>query len=280
MAVDKLVDSAQLDTDLTAVANAIRTKGGTSASLTFPNGFVDAIDDIETGGGTDYLAQATNNTLTSYSSDAVTAVRASAFSGVTALQRISLPNATMINASAFANCTNLSSVEIPSVTNILPNAFNNCSALTSIDLKSVTLIGSSGFAFSALTVLCAPNAKVRTQVSRNNIHLTTVDILAGAANDAGTTMGISAYTFQSNTALTTLILRSTDFCKLDNISAFTDTPFASGGSGGTLYVSSALVSQYTQATNWSTILGYTNNQILPIEGSIYETQYADGTPIT
>lgn len=26
-------------------------------------------------------------------------------------------------------------------------------------------------------------------------------------------------------------------------------------------------------------LGYANNQILPIEGSIYETKYADGTPI-
>lgn len=39
------------DTDLTAVANAIRTKGGTSAQLAFPDGFVDAIDAIETGGG-------------------------------------------------------------------------------------------------------------------------------------------------------------------------------------------------------------------------------------
>ena len=56
MAVDKLVDSTQLDTDLTAVADAIRTKGGTSASLAFPNGFVDAIDAIETGGGGSDLA--------------------------------------------------------------------------------------------------------------------------------------------------------------------------------------------------------------------------------
>ena len=39
------------DTDLTAVANAIRTKGGTSGQLTFPRGFVDAIGAIETDGG-------------------------------------------------------------------------------------------------------------------------------------------------------------------------------------------------------------------------------------
>lgn len=51
MAVDKLVDSTQLDADLTSVANAIRTKGGTSASLAFPADFVSAIADIPSGGG-------------------------------------------------------------------------------------------------------------------------------------------------------------------------------------------------------------------------------------
>ena len=38
------------NTDLQAVANAIREKGGTSSPLTFPDGFVEAIGDIETGG--------------------------------------------------------------------------------------------------------------------------------------------------------------------------------------------------------------------------------------
>lgn len=51
MSVDKLVDSSQLDTDLTSVANAIRTKGGTSAQLAFPAGFVSAVQAIPTGGG-------------------------------------------------------------------------------------------------------------------------------------------------------------------------------------------------------------------------------------
>lgn len=49
MAVDKLVDSTQLDADLTSVANAIRTKGGTSAQLAFPAGFVSAIGNISGG---------------------------------------------------------------------------------------------------------------------------------------------------------------------------------------------------------------------------------------
>lgn len=51
MSVDKLVDSTQLDADLTSVANAIRTKGGTSASLAFPAEFVSAIAAIPSGGG-------------------------------------------------------------------------------------------------------------------------------------------------------------------------------------------------------------------------------------
>ena len=37
------------ETDLTSVANAIRTKGGTSAGLSFPDGFVTAIGNIPTG---------------------------------------------------------------------------------------------------------------------------------------------------------------------------------------------------------------------------------------
>lgn len=42
-----IVDSV----DLTNIANAIRTKGGTSAQLAFPAGFVSAVEAIETGGG-------------------------------------------------------------------------------------------------------------------------------------------------------------------------------------------------------------------------------------
>lgn len=39
-----IVDGA----DLTSVANAIRTKGGTSGALSFPNGFISAVEAIET----------------------------------------------------------------------------------------------------------------------------------------------------------------------------------------------------------------------------------------
>lgn len=65
MAVDKLVDSTQLDADLTSVANAIRTKGGTSASLAFPADFVSAIAAIT--GGTIYEDSGTLTLTSDYS---------------------------------------------------------------------------------------------------------------------------------------------------------------------------------------------------------------------
>lgn len=38
------------DTDLTSVADAIRSKGGTEAALSFPAGFVSAVEALESGG--------------------------------------------------------------------------------------------------------------------------------------------------------------------------------------------------------------------------------------
>lgn len=46
MAFDKAVDSAQLNADLTSVANAIRTKSGTTSQLSFPSEFVSTVQAI------------------------------------------------------------------------------------------------------------------------------------------------------------------------------------------------------------------------------------------
>ena len=52
MAIDKAVDSAQLDSGLSAIADAIRAKAGTSAQLAFPAGMESAVDSIVTPGET------------------------------------------------------------------------------------------------------------------------------------------------------------------------------------------------------------------------------------
>ena len=41
--------------DLSSVANAIRTKGGTSAPISFPSGFVEAIGNISGGGASNFV---------------------------------------------------------------------------------------------------------------------------------------------------------------------------------------------------------------------------------
>ena len=90
MAYDKLVDSTQLDNNLTSVANAIRTKGGTSGQLAFPNGFVSAVNAIPTGTtptGTKQISITQNGTttenVTDYASAQITA-------NVPQMQRITL----------------------------------------------------------------------------------------------------------------------------------------------------------------------------------------------
>lgn len=51
------------DTELTSVANAIRTKGGTNSQLVFPNGFVSAIGNISGGGGNPNTVETVSGTL-------------------------------------------------------------------------------------------------------------------------------------------------------------------------------------------------------------------------
>lgn len=46
-----MADYLVTDTELTAIADAIRTKGGTSSALEFPTGFVTEIGNISGGGG-------------------------------------------------------------------------------------------------------------------------------------------------------------------------------------------------------------------------------------
>ena len=84
--------------------------------------------------------------------------------------------------------------------------------------------------------------------------------------DVGKSEVIKTSTFSSCSLLTTVIIRRSTLCELQQITAFNQTPFRNG-TGGTVYVPQALVSSYQNATNWSALESTT---FLPIEGSIYE----------
>lgn len=51
MAIDKAIDSTEFDSKLTSVADAIRTAGGTTDTMSFPTGMIDAISSLSSGGG-------------------------------------------------------------------------------------------------------------------------------------------------------------------------------------------------------------------------------------
>lgn len=51
MADYKVIDAEKLDADLTTVADAIRSKGGTTEKLSFPQGMKQAVEAISSGGG-------------------------------------------------------------------------------------------------------------------------------------------------------------------------------------------------------------------------------------
>ena len=70
MALDKAVDSAQLDAHLESVADAIREKGGTSAQLAFPADFVSAIEAIS--GGESYTLLASGTYTVTAAADSMT----------------------------------------------------------------------------------------------------------------------------------------------------------------------------------------------------------------
>lgn len=95
------------------------------------------------------------------------------------------------------------------------------------------------------------------------------------------------YSLQKCSSLTTLVLRRTSSICTAFGQSLDNTPFASGGSGGTIYIPKALYDHlgdgtsldYKAATNWSTYDASGNITWAKIEGSYYETHYVDGTLI-
>ena len=180
---------------------------------------------------------------------------------------IRLPNCTAIERSAFYLCLGVWSptmVFAPKAN--IGNAYG----------------GSVFYGCNRITIVVAKNI-MKTENFRkysDEMQLATVDL-------TNQTSSIENNNFNNCVNFKTLILRNTTPCALGNIGAFVGTPFASGGTGGTIYIPKVLYDHlgdgtsldYKAATNWSTIDGYGTITWAKIEGSIYETQYADGTPI-
>ena len=185
-----------------------------------------------------------------YEGIAVTAIAKRGFSD-SEITDISIPSTVKtIGAKAFMDCALLENVEISGgVKNISTEAFAGCTNLEVIVIpNSVTDIGTS--AFSGCTSLKKVEAGKPTVVSGN--------------------------CFKNCTSLETLVLRKTGtIASLTNVNAFEGL----NGKAVDVYVPSALVSSYENGTNWVNVTG-ASLTFKAIEGSYYETHYADGTVIS
>ena len=210
------------------------------------------------------------------------------------------------NDSLFLSILDRSVVTIDSeeITKLGKSALNGCSNLVSINLPNLTQItGEDSISYTGLTTLYLPNlTSIVSKSIINNSNLLYLILPKCTSNgwhmyrshssllaaDFTDVPGFGTDSFNGNSKMSTLIIRKTDsIATLANIHVFSNCPFASNGTGGILYVPESLISSYQSATHWSTILGYTNNQIKSIESTHTDPNasidltlyYADGTPI-
>lgn len=220
-----------------------------------------------------------DGSITTYSNSDITTLRSHAFNSCSNLTSISLANLTTMNGGAFQSCSSLATINFPSLTSITGgSAFRYCSSLinVSLPLANVTNTGySHTFAdCTALKIAVLPGwtQSMPNNTFTNDSSLETVDAPFNSFFTGG---------FYNCTKLKTLILRKTaSIATLQSVAVFTTTPFESGGSGGTIYVPRALISDYQTATNWSTLYAAGTVTFTAIEGSQYENYYADGTAIS
>lgn len=214
------------------------------------------------------------DTLTSYIDDVAQIIESDAsgtlpsyfFADKQNIVSISLPNVTTIRdngSHVCENCANLEYVNFNSVTHSFdPNSFSGCTKLRDIDIASATGVGAYSFANTALTEVVMPNVRsIGRYAFSGCTSLAKLDCLGGDLLGANCMNGCSS--------LRTIIIRGDVITALSSQSAFTNTPFLTGGDCY-IFVKQSMVEAYRQATNWSAILARGNVSILPIEGSQYE----------
>lgn len=192
-----------------------------------------------------------------------------AVSGESAVNEL-LSNAT---SGAYRNAT---------LTSFRRYAFSYMTNITSIHLDAATTIqGADAFSYTSAQVIVLPALTNNTSYGmRDAREMTTFDV-----GPSWKTMSI--YWFNACNKLDTIILRSSTPVAMQSTNALDITKFKNGGAGGHIYIPKSLydhlgdgtANDYKALSNWSTYNRYGTITWHAIEGSIYETQYADGTPI-
>lgn len=254
---------------LTAIADAIRGKTGKTDGLTLDE-MPGEIEAIQSGGDASIADGFADRTLTSYSNDNLTMVGNYAFADCAGLKNVSLPNITNVGEYAFYRCTSLTNVSFPNVTTLpghvfdgsglrtfffpkLTSAGNSClqntkiESITTEDLPSLNSWGGNNCFSRISTLKYFRHTLAVTMASRafeNSSALEKVDTH---------TVGLAYHALSGCSSLNTLILRRTDaICEFVNTNALANTRIKNGT--GFVYVPRALLEEYRQATNWSSLL--------------------------
>lgn len=219
---------------------------------------------------------------------------------------------TSVKEASFAFNENITSISAPNVTEVGAFAFYGCSGVTSCDFPALTKTATRSFCKSGTNgaTLYLPNFTTTSNTTQlgTGTHIPFGDsyfsyiilpkytgnscnyMIADCPNLLAADLAASKLEtnmFNGDSSLNTIILRKTSIVTLSNVNAFTNTPFKSGGTGGTIYIPKSLYdhlgdnssSDYKAASNWATINGYGTITWAAIEGSTYETHYVDGSTI-
>lgn len=196
------------------------------------------------GGSNDELIAALTDTLTEFRSSEITALRRGAFHGCSALTTIDMPNLKKVKDEAF-HLSGLKNVNLPvfeGAEDASTNGIFRETKLEEITLPSFTVSG------------------LRCFMSCTQLKKADFPVL----------QAFGSWMFAGCSSLNCLILRHDGVVSNGSTTCFQDTPFASGGAGGVVYVPQARIEEYKVATNWSALYEAGTCTFAAIEGSEYE----------
>jgi len=172
------------------------------------------------------------NNLTAVSLPILSIVNTCTFMYCSSLTNIYLPSVSSVGAQGFYYCTSLVSVNLPICEKLEYYAFNGCNKLVSISVPLCKSVGSYAFQYC---------------YNLPEINLSLCSYIGGQA-------------FEKCYNLLSIYLTSASLVSLVNANAFSSTPIAgyttsTGGTYGSIYVPSSLLTSYKTATNWATYSG-------------------------
>lgn len=226
------------ETDIEAIADAIRGKNGSSDTYKVSE-MADAIDDIPTGGGgsgwtPDEVASATGMSGNIEFESDITTTRSRAFYGATALTGVASMHNFTLNTGVFSNCTGLVYAAFPNNDANFNSGdiFNGCTSLKTVDWGPHSMsIGADAFRAPNLENLILRRPTVASLGGGGT------NVFRGCTNIQPGGSGVSIY--------------------------IPKTLYDSLGTG---------TNDYKAATNWSVIDGYGTVTWKQIEGSQYESK--------